>query len=64
VSTTTGKIAPGITTAEARSALAPPGPARSPAAVTHSPRQHRRIGPSSRSYRAPGTSANPCAMTQ
>ena len=59
MSTTTGKIATGITAAEARSAMAPPGPAKSPAAVTHSPRQHRRTGPSSRGRCAPGTSTNP-----
>jgi len=39
--------------------MAPPGPAKSPAAVTHSPRQHRRTGPSSRGRCAPGTSTNP-----
>jgi RNA polymerase sigma factor (sigma-70 family) len=59
VSTTTGKIASGTTTAEARSAVAPPGPDRSPAAVAHSPGQQRRIGRPSRGRRAPGTSADP-----
>ena len=56
MSTTAGKIAPEIRTAEARSAGATPAPARSPAAVTHSPRQQRRIGPTSRG--APGTNAD------
>ena len=59
MSTTAGKIAPGIRTAEARSAGATPAPARSPAAVTHSPRQQRRIGPTSRGHGAPGTNADP-----
>ena len=59
MSTTAGKIAPGIRTAEARSAGATPGPARSPAAVTHSPGQQRRIGPTSRGRGAPRTSADP-----
>jgi RNA polymerase sigma factor (sigma-70 family) len=59
VSTTAGKIAPVIGTAEARSAGAAPGPARSPAAVTHSSGQQRRIGPASRGHGAPGTSADP-----
>ena len=59
MSTTAGKIAPEIRTAEARSAGATPAPARSPAAVTHSLRQQRRIGPTSRGHGAPGTNADP-----
>ena len=59
MSTTAGKIAPEIRTAEARSAGATPAPARSPAAVTHSPRQQRRIGPTSRGHGALGTNADP-----
>jgi len=59
VSLTAGKIATGLKTAEAQSAVAPPDQARSPAAGTHSPRKHRRIGSASRGRRAPGTSANP-----
>ncbi len=58
MSTTAGKIAQGIRTAEARSAGAAPGPARS-SAVTHSPGQQRSIGPTSRGHGAPGTSADP-----
>ena len=61
MSTTAGKIAPGIAAAEARGGAAPPGRARSPAAVTHSPRQQRRVGPASRGHRAPGTGAEPGA---
>jgi RNA polymerase sigma factor (sigma-70 family) len=59
VSTTAGKTAPGIRTAEMGSAGATPGPARSPAAVPHSPGQQRRIGPTSRGHGAPGASADP-----
>jgi RNA polymerase sigma factor (sigma-70 family) len=59
VSTTAGKIAAGIRTAEARSAGAVPGPARSPAAVSHSPGQQRRIGSTGRGHGAPGTGADP-----
>jgi RNA polymerase sigma factor (sigma-70 family) len=59
VSTTAGKIAAGIRAAEARSAGAPPGPARSAAAVTHSPGQQRRIEPASRGHGSPRTSADP-----
>ena len=59
MSTTAGKTAPGIRTAEARSAGATRAPARSPAMVTHSPRQQRRTGPTGRSHGAPGTSADP-----
>ena len=59
MSTTAGKIAAGISTAEARNAGATPGQARSPAAVTHSPGQQRRIGSTSRGHCAPGTSAYP-----
>ena len=40
-------------TAEARSAAAQPDPARSPAAMAHPPRQHRRSGHTSRTSRAP-----------
>ena len=56
VSTAAGKNSSGITAAEARSAGASPGPARSPAAVTHPPGQQRRLGPT---RRAPGTGADP-----
>jgi RNA polymerase sigma factor (sigma-70 family) len=59
VSMTAGKIATGLKTAEAQSAVAPADQARSPAAVTHSPRQNRRIGSASRGRRAAGTNANP-----
>ena len=59
MSTTAGENASGIRAAEARSAGAPPGPARSAAAVTRSPGQQRRIGPPGRARRAPGTGADP-----
>jgi RNA polymerase sigma factor (sigma-70 family) len=59
VSTTAGKIGPGIRTAEARSAGAASGPARFPAAVPRLPGRQRRIGPTSRGHGAPGTSADP-----
>ena len=59
MSTTAGKIASAITTTEARSAVAAPGPGRPPSAVTHSPGQHRRIGPTSRGRGVRGTSTDP-----
>ena len=59
VSTTAGKVATGIMAAEARSAVPAPGQAGSPVAVTHSPGQHRRSGPTGRDRRAPGPSADP-----
>ena len=59
MSTTAGKIAPGVMTAETRRAVALPGPGRFPAAVTHSPSQQRRTGSASRKHGAPGTSASP-----
>jgi RNA polymerase sigma factor (sigma-70 family) len=51
--------APEIRTAEARSAGAANGPAPPPAAVTHSARRQRRIGPTGRGHGAPGTGADP-----
>jgi RNA polymerase sigma factor (sigma-70 family) len=58
VSTTAGEIAPGIMTAGAQGAAAASDGAGSPAAVAHSARQHRRAGLTSRSRRAPRTTAN------
>ena len=58
MSTTAGKIAPGIRTAAARRAGATPGLARSPAAVPQSPGPQPRIGPASRGRGAPGASAD------
>jgi RNA polymerase sigma factor (sigma-70 family) len=59
VSTTARKIAPGIMTAGAQGAVAASDEARPPAAVTQSPRQHRRTGLTNRSRRARRTTANP-----
>src|SRR5438552_19126792 len=46
-------------TAEARSAVAPPGPAGSPCCSHAFARAAAAIGPASRGRRAPGTNANP-----
>jgi RNA polymerase sigma factor (sigma-70 family) len=59
VSTTAGKIAPEIRTAEARSAGAAPSPAPPPAGVSHPPGRQRRIGSTGRGHSAPGTGADP-----
>jgi RNA polymerase sigma factor (sigma-70 family) len=60
VSTTAGRIATGVVTAEARSAVAPADQLRSAAAVTHSPARHRPIEPVGGGQRAPARpSANP-----
>jgi RNA polymerase sigma factor (sigma-70 family) len=58
VSTTAGKIAPGIKAAGARSAGAAVGLAPTPAAVTQPPGQQRHSGRASRGHGAPGTSAD------
>jgi RNA polymerase sigma factor (sigma-70 family) len=59
VSTTAGKIAPGIMTAGAQGAVAASDEARSPAAVTHSARQRRRTEVTGRGRCAPSTTASP-----
>ena len=59
MSTKAGKIAPGITTVEAQSDVAPPGQVRSPATIAHSPRQQQRIGAVRHGHRTPTTGANP-----
>ena len=59
MSTTAGENASESTAAEARSAEAPIGPARSAGAITHSPGQQRRIGSLSRGRRAAETGADP-----
>ena len=59
MSTKAGKIAPGITTVEARSDAAPPSLVRSPATTTHSPRQQQRIGAARHGHCTPTTGANP-----